>query len=517
VILDLDHEASLDPGRVGAKAAWLAMGRRAGLPVLPGLVVEAEASRAHMRLAAETLARRGSGGARLALTAAPLDLAGELPAAGARLGADLVARSSTALEGRGEWSGAFASYLELTPDDLPRAVVGCWASAFSVAALDRQRAAGIEPGSFGMAVLVQPALDPVAGGTATIEDDGTVIVTGVKGSPAPMLQGWSTGHEARVSPLGAWGGEELIELIGVPALDELAGRLRSAHESLGVDHCEWALDGRIWILQLGVAPASSPALAAPRLPAGSVDPRLIRIARVVTMAGGRLGEELVLPWALAGLPDVPPVTAEASPDPLSLALELRDQLVAEVWGLPAEEALAAARSCMTEILGPDPSPALDRISRLRPADTSRAGRLLGLVRSLRAGAGVPRIGVGRWEPFVAAVVLVAGTHHHGAVASPGIGSGVRCEIDDPGDIDGFSPRAVITTSQPIPNLAPLLWDAAGIVTATGSPAAHLFESARALGIPAVCGVELPEGEQIVAVDGHNGVVATLSLFGDDDV
>jgi hypothetical protein len=33
----------------------------------------------------------------------------------------------------------------------------------------------------------------------------------------------------------------------------------------------------------------------------------------------------------------------------------------------------------------------------------------------------------------------------------------------------------------------------------------------------VCGVELPEGEQVVAVDGHNGVVATLSLFGDDDV
>jgi hypothetical protein len=239
---------------------------------------------------------------------------------------------------------------------------------------------------------------------------------------------------------------------------------------------------------------------------------------VVTRAGGRLGDELVLPWALAGLHDVAPVTAEAPPpDPLSVALELRDQLVAEVWGLPAEEGLAAARRCMTEILGPDPSPALDRISRLRPPDPSRAGRLLDLVRGLRAGSGVPRVGVGRWEPFVAAVVLAAGTHHHGAVASPGIGSGVRCEIDDPGDLDGFSPRAVITTSHPIPNLAPLLWDAAGIVTATGSPAAHLFESARALGIPAVCGVELPEGEQVVAVDGHNGVVATLSLFGDDDV
>ena len=76
---------------------------------------------------------------------------------------------------------------------------------------------------------------------------------------------------------------------------------------------------------------------------------------------------------------------------------------------------------------------------------------------------------------------------------------------------------IVTSPQPIPNLAPLLWDAAGLVTETGSPAAHLFDSARALGIPSVCGVELPEGECIVAVDGHTGVVATHSLDGDDDV
>jgi phosphoenolpyruvate-protein kinase (PTS system EI component) len=75
---------------------------------------------------------------------------------------------------------------------------------------------------------------------------------------------------------------------------------------------------------------------------------------------------------------------------------------------------------------------------------------------------------------------------------------------------------VITSPRPIPNLASLLWDAAGIVTATGSPAAHLFESARALGIPAVCGAEVPRGEHIVAIDGNTGVVATLAMNGDDD-
>jgi phosphoenolpyruvate-protein kinase (PTS system EI component) len=63
----------------------------------------------------------------------------------------------------------------------------------------------------------------------------------------------------------------------------------------------------------------------------------------------------------------------------------------------------------------------------------------------------------------------------------------------------------------------LLWDAAGLVTESGSPAAHLFESARALRVPAVCGVSLPLGDRIVAVDGHAGVVATLRLEGDADV
>jgi len=43
---------------------------------------------------------------------------------------------------------------------------------------------------------------------------------------------------------------------------------------------------------------------------------------------------------------------------------------------------------------------------------------------------------------------------------------------------------------PLSNLAPLLWNAAGIVTIGGSPGAHLFEVAAWLGVPAVCGVDL---------------------------
>jgi hypothetical protein len=187
--------------------------------------------------------------------------------------------------------------------------------------------------------------------------------------------------------------------------------------------------------------------------------------------------------------------------------------------MPAPEALAAARACMTAVLGPDPIPALDRISGLPAPDESLASELMALVEQLPSHdeTGVPRRGVGRWEPFVAAVVLSAGDHQQGIAASPGVGAGLRCDIAEPGDSELFAPRAVITSPRPIPNLAALLWDAAGLVTATGSPSAHLYESARALGIPAVSGVEVPVGDRIVAIDGNTGLVASLPLNGDEDV
>ena len=543
MILDLDHEASLDPGRVGAKAAWLAMARRVGLPVLPGLVVERSVSTRHMALGAATLASRGSGGARLAVSGEPLDIADDLVAGAARLGDHLVARSSTALEGSGEWSGAFTSYLDLAPSELPKAVAGCWASAFSVDALERQRSASIEPGSFTMAVLVQPALDPAAGGTALLDETGTVVVHGVKGSPAPLLQGWSGGHEARTSDAG-WVGDDLIELVGVPALDEIALQLRKARESLGANQCEWALDGTIWFLQL--ADHKPPLdISGPDRRHVEADRGLVPVVRVVARVPGRLGEELILPWALAGLPHTEPVAVAPDPD-LSLAARLRDELVSQVWDMPVGPALAAARECMVELRGPTPRQALGRIQDLLPPHPETAARLLALVEAIRAfmvergvvrdtaaawhlglpqveavlagptAAPVSRFGVGRWEPFLASVTLALGDRRQGTPASPGFGAGIRSHVTHP-ESGHFPTRGIITSPQPIPNLAPLLWDAAGLVTATGSPAAHLFESARALGVPAVCGLELDEADQIVAVDGHAGVVATLSLNGDDDV
>jgi hypothetical protein len=515
LIHDLDHEAALDPARVGAKAAWLAMARRAGLPVLPGLVLDTGDSLRHMQLGVEKLASRGSGVARRAMMAEPVPFGADLVELGGRLADVLVARSSTIIESSGEWSGAFTSYLDLSPVDLPRAVTGCWASAFSVAALDRQEAARIEPGSFPMAVLIQPALDPVAGGTASIDEDGSVVVIAVKGSPAALLQGWSAGMEARRDEGAPWVGKDLVELLGVETLDEIARVLDLARSSLGANHCEWGLDGRVWLMQL----SQNETRARPQEPRShSADSRLLSIARVVAKAAGRLGEELILPWALGGLPATDALAAVLPDDAMAHAREMRDGLTAEVWGLPTQDALAAARSCMTTLLGPDPLPALDVIGRLGTPDPERAASLWALVQRLERKDKTQRRGIGRWEPFLASIILDTGPRQQGTGAAPGVGAGISTGRYPPdGSAADYRPRAVIVASQPIPNLAPLLWDAAGLVTESGSPAAHLFESARALRVPAVCGVSLPLGDHIVAVDGHAGVVATLRLEGEDDV
>lgn len=411
MIVELDEEAALDPGRVGPKAAWLARARRSRLPVLPGFAVEAAASLHHMRIGAEALARRGSGGARLAVSNEELGFADDLVAAGTAVADELVARSSSTLEDRAEWAGAFTSYLDLAPESLPTGVVGCWASAFSVDALERQGVAGVEPGSFSMAVLVQPALQPRAGGTARIETDGSIIVDGVAGHPAPLLGGWSGGERTRLVE-GGWKDEGLASLMGRRDLDELAAVLRSAEDLLGATACEWAVDDGLWILQLGRDPVAPP--ADPPID-GAIDSDLVREAREMVLA------------------DV------ATP-----------------------------------------------------------------------GATARRVGRRPWEPLVAAVTLAAGDRSHGVPAAPGSGAGLAARIG--GREDAFVPRGVVVAERPAPFLAPLLWDAAGLVTRLGSPAAHLFRSARALGIPAVCGVEVDASpDRIVAVDGDTGVVATLPL------
>ncbi len=536
MIVDLDSASSLDPVRVGAKAAALAAAKAAGAPVLPGFVVEGLASTSHMRLGAETLESRGSGGARLAVTAEPIAFGDELVTAGERLGDHLVARSSTLLESSGAWSGAFTSYVDITPSELPRAVAGCWASAFSVDALERQEAADIAPGSIPMSVLVQPGLVPEAGGWAELDDTGSVVVHGVKGPPAPLLQGWSVGHAARYDD--HWSGDDLLDLVGESNLDDIRSLLRLTSERLSSNRCEWALTDQVWALQISRAiPAQPPPTAFDTADMSG----LVELARALIIAPGPMGERFVLPWAIAGIPDVDIPEVSLGSDCLEEIRELADDLAAQVWGQSPEAVRGRVIEILAQIGDEGASDAAAVIRGLSTPNPSAVSRLLGLLRALRVelahrGA-VPqadsawhldprgldtllgaapgrletRVGIGRWEPLVSAIVLSEGTRHQGTPASPGFGAGKRFTVTDPHRVRGTS-RAVIEAPQPLPNFASLLWDSAAIVAAAGSPAAHLFEAARALRVPAACGVDLgPSRSQIVAVDGYSGTVATIDL------
>jgi Pyruvate phosphate dikinase, AMP/ATP-binding domain/PEP-utilising enzyme, mobile domain len=549
-VISLDDPACADPAVAGAKAAWLARGRQAGLPVLPGVVVTTSVSQWFMDRGVDVLAIRGSGGARLAVSQAalPEPVLREVTTASARLGEPMVVRSSSILEGSGEWSGAFTSYLEVLVGEVATAILGCWASAFTVHTLERYAAAGLEPGSAPMAVLIQRALEPDFGGTARISGDDTLVV-GVAGSPAPLVQGWEPGSHARVSRSRTVTGEAALDLMGADIVLAVADSLQLARDAVGATACEWAVIGtEVFLLQL-MRP-TDPDRVAVDIPDGLSRPSALTAARLVRRAPGPMGEMLVLPWVMA-MPDI--LGEQIDPidiDPLealAAAYEHARALTAEAWRLPKQSAIATAAETLRNLRGPEPGGALDAIERLRPADPDRSRLVLGLLARVRHGlvaAGAvsqpdlgwhiepklaqsileagradqlrTRIGFDRWEPFDVGVVIAHGTSADGTAAAPGMAAGRLCFIADPHDTAHFRPRDVVVGTHPVPNLAALLWDAAALVTTGGGPGAHLFESARALAIPAVCGIHLDEAlgtdlttaslRTAVAVDGSNGRV-----------
>lgn len=551
-VFSLEEDIALEVQRAGAKAAWLARGLRAGLPILPGFVVDAVVSKPYIKLGLGALEGSQSGAARLAIVGSekPPEVS-ELEVATGGFGELLVVRSSSVLETGGEWSGAFASYLDLRHGELGVGVLGCWASIFTAASLGRFEAAGIRPDDASMAVLVQPALDAEFGGTARIVGDAVEIVA-VKGSPAPLVQGWAPGVVARVDATGRVDGHSAGELLGISLACEIADLMRTAHEATGATGCEWAYaDGRVVVFQLtrttpvsvadgmSIAPELSNAVAS-------------RVGALVRRFPGPLGESLVLPWALGlRFPPAPTAAVDFEPgtDRLAAIRQLSDFLTAQVWKQPKVQALRRARETLQMLRGQSPADALAIVADLSQPDPKMVIRILGLLRSLAAAVvntglitdplmawrveseeidgalrGDPvtrrdRFGFDRWEPFTAAVVEANGVTAQGQPAGAGIAAGRMCRVLHADDMQHFRPRDVLVSSYPVPNLAPLLWDAAGIVTIGGGPGAHLFESARALGIPAVCGIRL-EGvlggdlasvgsELALSVNGSVGTVAAV--------
>jgi hypothetical protein len=553
VILDLDDERALDPSACGAKGAWLARGRRLGLPIEPGFVVTADASRGHLARGGAALLSRGSGGARLEMFALPIDA--ELAAAARTHAADLgsrrvIVRSSSILEGSGAWSGAFTSYPDMEPGSVDVGIRGCWAAVFSVDAIARHEAAGISPGSIPLAVIVQPHVAVDAGGTAWIEGS-RALVLGVAGSPAPLVQGWEPGVRASVDAAGRIRGDDARELLGDATLRAVAGLVHAVADATSATTIEWGRrsDGTIVLFQLQRRSVRRPAQR--HVPRSLRSPIARQLDQLVRRFPGALGEALILPWAVADptlvLATQPGTTTRDARTALHEAELLCASLTASAWRLPDDEAPIAAGRALAALRGTRPGRAISQIARLASPDPGSIRAMPALVERVRHGvaeAGIVdgadgawhvdtvtaasvleggtrpqarmRVGFDRWEPFSASVSLAHGRAVQGTSGAPGIGVGRFQPVASASSVGRPRSRAVILGSHPIAMLGPLLWDAAAVVTTGGGPGAHLFEAARALGIPAVCGVNLDEalggpwqevGEDWVAVvDGDRGIV-----------
>lgn len=561
-LVSLDDAGAAVPATVGAKAARLAAARAAGLPVPPGYVVPVAQCAAALRRGMAALAEAGTGGARLAVMEAELgsDLIAELAAAGEELGPPLVVRSSSPVESDPAWAGAFTSYLELGADELPVAVRGCWASLFAPEALERCEQAGTSPESLALAALVQPEVRPEAGGTAVVDRDGNATVMAVQGAPATLLQGWEPGDRAVVAPTGDVQGDDAAERFGATLLGAVAALARDVRARLGEDHIEWAsAEGRVVLLQVmrraGGETASPPQLLHPAPAEVLTSPACVRVARLVRRFPGEIGDALVLPWAVAAT-ELPSPAREPSPqpaaDPLAALHEARArarELTARAWNLPGGRAGEAAAAAFAALRGSTAVTAAEQLTSLRPVDIHEGAAIVAAIDAVGARlaadgilaapgevwresvAGVEELAAAgrararpsaqarpdRWEAFVFSVVVAAGATATGVASSPGAGAGVACPVAEGGELPRLAPREVLVADRPLPQLSSLLWNAAGLVTTGGGPAAHLMEVARSLNVPAVAGCALEalladgEAPAIVAVDGNSGSVAALPL------
>jgi phosphohistidine swiveling domain-containing protein len=544
----LADPAARDPAVVGVKAARLAAAASAGLPVLAGRVLPVEASSDAVARGMEAL-EGGSGPPAAYLAAmesfAPARLAEELAPRQAHDDELLVVRSSTGLDEDGRWSGTFTSYLAVGASDLPTAVRGCWASAFSTDALERCRETGIDVGSLRIGVLVQPFLSFDAGGTAWIRRDGTIIFTAAPGGPGGVVGGRIGGRDVVVGADGRVAGGLDGTVIGAARVEAVAALARRADEAVAAGVIEWgAIGDELYLLQIGPTPPEAPAVVRrPRattavpMPAGAE-----RLARLVTVFPGPLGDELVLPWAVGAddVPEAETVRVESPASALHDARALAGELAARVWGTSPDVARERAAAVAQLLLEGRVEDGCHEIRGLSAPDSGAARRVVALVRgvgALLAGAGAlpsPRLvwgltalelesaiagarpslrrGPGRWEPFVADVVRSCGRDAKGIPVSPGIAAGRLHELRELRAIGRPGPREVLVTSLPLPHLAPLLWHSAALVSIGGSSGAHLFEVARSLGVPAVIGVDPTASGgagSLAAVDGDAGVVSIL--------
>ena len=127
-----------------------------------------------------------------------------------------------------------------------------------------------------------------------------------------------------------------------------------------------------------------------------------------------------------------------------------------------------------------------------------------------------RVGRDRWEPFLAGVAALGGEARSGIGGSGGVGAGRLVWVSSPTSVDHVRPRDVIVVQYPLPNFAPLLWDAAGLVALGGAPSAHLMEVARSLTVPAVVSCPLEDLRGVATPGGGTGGSVHLGMLDGDE-
>src|SRR5215467_5668653 len=309
-ILHLDDPFTIDPERVGPKAANLAALTHAGLPTPGGFALTADAYRHQLHhLGIDDLLRQYNEGdvpasrrisiqIRLALYQRPIAPEILEPLLGAwrkqRESAPLgVVRSSALIEDRkgANFAGQFESFLGLTDEtEFLTAVRACWAALWTSHARRYMDNHGLSPSDTAMAVLIQPLVDARASGGGLSETaEGQMLISATWGLGSAIAQGEvvpdrivlsrqgflrkidagrkdhreSCGHGAGAVPQPV-----PSELVRAPCLDAaqavtLGRMLRKAEAVIGGPvEIEWALDEKGFkLLQarpLTVEPAAVP-------------------------------------------------------------------------------------------------------------------------------------------------------------------------------------------------------------------------------------------------------------------
>lgn len=512
----LDDPTAADVAVSGAKGAGLARARAAGFPVLDGFVIPPACSEDALGRAVEVLDTRGTGGSRMAIIGhqLPDSLLEQIEQFSTGIDAPFIVRSSSVLEGSGQWSGAFTSVPEVLPGEVGQAAKSVWATCFSIEVLERFEAAEVAPGSAPMGVLVQPEVQPDFGGAAIVDAAGAVTVNAVKGSPRDLMAGWVPGVRAVVEE-GVLRGAECVALMGEDQTLAIAEIALKVEEALGCNLIEWAIvDGDPVLLQVqrSAGPEAEEAMV---VPAALAHPFALEFVRMAQRHPGAIGDELVLGWlpaaptGLEALDYTPTGDLDAV---LDEARRIAAALTAQAWGKPEQQALAQAELVLRRMRSDRPNESIDALKELQPVDLALAQKLLGMVEYLLAiDVAPPRRGMGRWEPVLAGVLALQGDVYEGEPSVGGVGAGRMVWLDSSKQTGHVQPRDIIVTQYPLQNFSPLLWDAAGIVTVGGAPTAHLFEVARSLTVPAVINCPVAEivkaGPRLGMLDGDAGRVA----------